>query len=54
MNCDKDNATYGSTLFCKSCGMDIGLSSVKIKRNQRIEYYCCIDCKELDWNKIRN
>jgi hypothetical protein len=41
--CNKDS-TFGSDLFCTSCGMDIGLSPVKIKRKGIINLYCCERC----------
>ncbi|MBR9691588.1 hypothetical protein GOV06_02280 [Candidatus Woesearchaeota archaeon] len=41
MQCDEfKDSTYGSELFCRTCGMDIGLNSIK----RRDEIYCCEDC----------
>ncbi len=39
MTCEH-TATYGNELFCKICGMDIGLSFVKKHNN----IFCCKDC----------
>jgi hypothetical protein len=42
MKCESEfkDTTYGSEIFCKSCGMDIGLNPIK-KGN---ELYCCEGC----------
>ncbi len=42
-----EDITYGGDLFCKACGMDIGLNPVKVSRRGNIELYCCEGCAKL-------
>jgi len=46
MNCDAhiEYASYGSQLFCKTCGMDIELGAVKVHHKGGVFLYCCEDC----------
>jgi hypothetical protein len=41
------NATFGSESSCKSCGMNFGLSPVKIKKHGSISMYCCERCASI-------
>jgi len=44
INCKIKNATYGSELFCKICGMDIGLDFVLKSSKHKTGLYCCDNC----------
>lgn len=48
MKCESTikDAVYSSSLFCKTCGMDIGLNPVQKRKGARMELYCCEDCAE--------
>lgn len=41
------DVTYGSDLFCKKCGMDLGLNPIKIRHKGTFEVYCCEDCAKI-------
>ncbi len=36
--------TYGSDLFCNTCGMDIGLNPIRVRHKDTIRLYCCDEC----------
>jgi len=38
------DSTFGSDLFCTSCGMNIGLSPVKRKYKGVNQLFCCEVC----------
>jgi len=46
MQCEDkfDDATYGKGSFCKSCGMDLGINPVIIKKKGTKELFCCEEC----------
>jgi hypothetical protein len=48
MKCESrfKDASYGHSLFCKTCGMDIGLNPVSKKEKGRKVMYCCEECAE--------
>jgi len=41
------DVNYNSNLFCKTCGMDIGLAPIKVNRKDNVFLYCCEDCAEI-------
>ena len=43
-DCEINELDYGAELFCKSCGMNIGLQAVKKRINKKEEYFCCEGC----------
>jgi hypothetical protein len=48
MKCESrfKDAVYGADLFCRTCGMDIGLNPVTKKTRGRTIKYCCPECAE--------
>ena len=43
-NLSIEDATYGSKLFCKTCGMDINLNPIVLNNRRYIKLYCCKEC----------
>ena len=43
-NSEMKTATYGSELFCRICGMDIGLNPIRISHSGEYKVYCCEEC----------
>jgi hypothetical protein len=41
------DASYGSDVFCKVCGMNIGLEAVIVIRGGIKGPYCCEECAKL-------
>ena len=43
-DCEISDSDFGTDLFCKSCGMDLGFQAIKKRTNKKIEYFCCEGC----------
>ncbi len=50
MKCELEfkGISYGSKLFCKTCGMDIGLNPIKVHHKDVIQLFCCRDCARIE------
>jgi hypothetical protein len=44
--CDFESAEFGKEVYCKMCGMDLGLNPITIRHKEKIELYCCEGCVE--------
>ena len=44
--CDFKDANFGKVLFCKRCGMDLGLDPFKFHNKDKTELYCCEGCNK--------
>lgn len=49
MRCESEfhDVNYSSDLFCRTCGMDVGLNPIKVHYKRKIKLYCCEDCAEI-------
>ncbi len=49
MKCELEfkDANYGTELFCKTCGMDIGLNPIRRHHKGVIQLFCCEDCAKV-------
>ena len=44
--CDFEKAEFGKDIYCKNCGMDVGLDPIRIHTKRREDIYCCEGCIE--------
>jgi len=40
-----EKAGFGSNLYCHNCGMDLGLSFITKRKNNKLLTFCCSECE---------